>query len=167
MVQTKEAAGYSAVSTVLWREREALQHVQFKLVQQQLILQSGQTRMLDSATEELESALDQLRCTEVLRAIESEVIAADLEVDELPTLAELAAEAPEPWATVLTEHRSALRALTDEVDTTTRTNRELLTAGASTVRESLQQLTGSLDTYDHRGGAEATGRAPVLMDQQA
>lgn len=169
MVHRMEAAGYSAVSAVLWREREALQHVQFKLVQQQLILQSGHTRMLDAATGELESALDQLRCTEVLRAIESEVVAAELGVDELPTLAELAAGAPEPWASVLAEHRTALRELTDEVEATTRTNRELLTAGASAVRDSLQQLTGSLDTYDARGGAAgtATSRSPVLMDQQA
>ncbi|MGZ4517400.1 MAG: hypothetical protein ACXVXN_05670, partial [Mycobacteriaceae bacterium] len=85
MVQTRRAAGYSAVSTLLWREREALQFLLFKLVEEQLILQAGQTRLLPDANQEIELAVDQLRCAEVLRAAEVNAIAEQLEVAELPT----------------------------------------------------------------------------------
>jgi Flagellin and related hook-associated proteins len=134
MVQTKEAVGYSAVSTLLWREREALQLLLFKLVEEQLILQAGQTRLLPDANQEIEFAVDQLRCTEVLRAAEVDAIAQQLEVAELPTLAEFSEVAPEPWATVFTEHRESLRQLVDEVETATGTNRALLVAGARSQR---------------------------------
>lgn len=130
MVQTRRAVGYSAVSTLLWREREALQLLLFKLVEEQLILQAGQIRLLPDANQEIELAVAQLRCAEVLRAAEVDAIAEQLEVAELPTLAEFSEAAPEPWATVFTEHRESLRQLVDEVETATGTNRALLVAGA-------------------------------------
>jgi hypothetical protein len=134
MVQTRRAVGYSAVSALLWREREALQLLLFKLVEEQLILQAGQTRLLPDANQEIELAVDQLRCAEVLRAAEVDAIAEQLEVVELPTLAEFSEAAPEPWATVFTEHRESLRQLVDEVETATGTNRALLVAGARSQR---------------------------------
>src|ERR671921_325891 len=68
--------GFSEVSTLLWREREALQLLLFKLVEEQLIVSAGHTRWLAAANDEIEAALDQLRGTEVLRASEVDVIAA-------------------------------------------------------------------------------------------
>jgi 2-succinyl-5-enolpyruvyl-6-hydroxy-3-cyclohexene-1-carboxylate synthase len=167
MVQTKEAVGYSAVSTLLWRERGALQLLLFKLIEEQLILQAGQTRLLPDANQEIELAVDQLRCTEVLRAAEVDAIAQQLEVAELPTLAQFAESTPEPWATVFSEHRESLRQLAGEVEAATETNRALLVAGASSVRETLLSLTQSVDMYDSRGVSGAPLREPILMDGHA
>ncbi|MGZ4524597.1 MAG: flagellar export chaperone FlgN [Mycobacteriaceae bacterium] len=166
MVQTRRAAGYSAVSTLLWREREALQFLLFKLVEEQLILQAGQTRLLPDANQEIELAVDQLRCAEVLRAAEVNAIAEQLEVAELPTLAEFSEAAPEPWATVFTEHRESLRQLVDEVETATGTNRALLVAGASSVRETLLSLTQAVDIHDSPGVPAGCTRQPILMNEQ-
>lgn len=178
MLNTTEATSgsFSAVSSLLWREREALQLLLFKLIEQQLILTSGQPRLLNNANQEIELALDQVRCTEVLRAAEMGAATpapnanshGTTEQDGLETsLAEFAASAPEPWATVLTEHRQALLTLTAEVEQATDANRVLLLAGASAVRETLQSITQSVDTYDAHGTTAGLLREPILMDEHA
>ena len=56
--------GFAEVSTMLWRERDALSLLLFKLVEEQLIVSAGRTRWLANANEEIEFALEQLRGTE-------------------------------------------------------------------------------------------------------
>ena len=48
-------------SGVLWRERQLLELLLFKLEEEQLILTSGKTRWLGHATREVESVLEQIR----------------------------------------------------------------------------------------------------------
>jgi hypothetical protein len=159
--------GFSEVSTLLWREREALQLLLFKLLEEQLIVSAGQTRWLAQANDEIEAALEQLRGTEVLRAAEVDAIADDLGLSTPPTLAELEALAPQPWATLFGEHRHSLLQLVAEVEGATGHNRVLLAAGARAVRQTLLSVTQSVQTYDSRGSAAATPNGPVLMDEQA
>jgi hypothetical protein len=159
--------GFSEVSTLLWREREALQLLLFKLVEEQLIVSAGHTRWLAAANDEIEAALDQLRGTEVLRAAEVDVIADELGLTGPPTLAELATLAPEPWATLFGEHRQALLQLVAEVEGATGHNRALLAAGARAVRQTLLSVTDTVQTYDSHGSAAATPNGPMLMDEQA
>ncbi len=159
--------GFSEVSTLLWREREALQLLLFKLVEEQLIVSAGHTRWLAQANDEIEAALDQLRGTEVLRAAEVDAIADDLGLIAPPTLAELEALAPEPWATLFGEHRQALLQLVAEVEGATGHNRVLLAAGARAVRQTLLSVTQTVETYDSHGTAAATPNGPMLMDEQA
>ncbi|MGZ6770851.1 MAG: hypothetical protein ACXVGK_11705, partial [Mycobacteriaceae bacterium] len=73
---------------------------------------------------------------------------------------------PEPWATVFTEHRESLRQLVDEVETATGTNRALLVAGASSVRETLLSLTQAVDIHDSHGVSAGHARQPILMNEQ-
>jgi hypothetical protein len=159
--------GFSEVSTLLWREREALQLLLFKLVEEQLIVSAGHTRWLAQANDEIEAALDNLRGTEVLRAAEVDVIADELGLPAPPTLAELATLAPEPWGTLFGEHRQALLKLVAEVEGATGHNRALLAAGARAVRQTLLSVTESVQTYDSQGSAAATPNGPMLMDEQA
>jgi hypothetical protein len=159
--------GFSEVSTLLWREREALQLLLFKLVEEQLIVSAGHTRWLAPANDEIEAALDQLRGTEVLRAAEVDAITDELGLLTPPTLAELAALAPEPWATLFTEHRQALLQLIAEVEGATGHNRALLAAGARAVRQTLLSVTQTVQTYDSQGTAAAAPNGPMLMDEQA
>jgi flagellar FlgN protein len=159
--------GFSEVSTLLWRERDALQLLLFKLVEEQLIVSAGQTRWLAQANDEIELALDQLRGTEVLRAAEVDSIADDLGLSVPPTLAELEALAPQPWSTLFTEHRQALLQLVDEVERATGDNRTLLAAGARAVRQTLLSVAPTVQTYDSHGSAAAMPNGPMLMDEQA
>jgi hypothetical protein len=159
--------GFSEVSTLLWRERDALQLLLFKLVEEQLIVSAGQTRWLAPANDEIEAALEQLRGTEVLRAAEVDVIADELGLQAPPALADLAALAPEPWATLFGEHRQALLQLVTEVEGATGHNRALLAAGARAVRQTLLSVTQSVQTYDAHGSADASPNGPMLMDEQA
>lgn len=162
-----KSMGFAEVSTMLWRERDALQLLLFKLVEEQLVVSSGRTRWLAQANEEIEFALEQLRGTEVLRAAETDSIAEELGLAMSPTLAELEATAPEPWATLYGEHRRALLQLVAEVEQVTGENRRLLTAGARAIRETLLSVSETVQTYDAHGSARSSSGGPRLMDEQA
>jgi hypothetical protein len=159
--------GFAEVSTMLWRERDALSLLLFKLVEEQLIVRAGQTRWLAQANEEIEFALEQLRGTEVLRAAETDAISEELGLPTGATLAQLEAAVPEPWATLYGEHRRALIKLVAEVEQVTAENRGLLTAGARAIRETLLSVSQTVQTYDASGSAAPFVPGPVLMDEQA
>jgi len=159
--------GFAEVSTMLWRERDALQLLLFKLVTEQLIVSSGNTRWLSQANSEIEFALEQLRGTEVLRAAETDAIADELGLPAPITLAQLEAAADEPWATLYGEHRRALLELIAEVEQVAGENRALLTAGARAVRETLLSVSQTVRTYNASGAASSTETGPLLMDEQA
>lgn len=169
MMTTAESKtmGFSEISTLLWREREALQLLLFKLVEEQLIVSAGQTRWLAQANDEVEAALLQLHGTDVLRAAEVDAVAEDLGLAEAPSLADLEANAPEPWATMFGEHRQALLLLVEELGRTAGENRALLSAGARAVRETLLSVTRTVETYDSRGSIAAPRSGPMFMDEQA
>lgn len=152
---------------MLWRERDALHFLLFKLVSEQLIVSSGRTRWLTQANEEIEFALEQLRGTEVLRAAETDALAEQLGLTSPATLAQLEAAAEEPWGTLYADHRRALLELIAEIEQVTAENRRLLTAGARAVRETLLSVSETVSTYDNRGSASATPTGPRLMDEQA
>jgi len=128
--QTKELSEFCGV---LWREREIVERVLFRVVGQQLVLKSGQLRWLVAANTEIELAINDLRVIEVIRCAEADRLGDHLNVSPGATLAELAQAAPEPWASILAEHRDALRDLAAEIELTVSTNRALLVAGVGNV----------------------------------
>ena len=70
--QTKELSEFCGV---LWREREIVERVLFKVLGQQLVLKSGQTRWLVAANTEIELAVNDLRVIEVMRCAEADRLA--------------------------------------------------------------------------------------------
>jgi hypothetical protein len=158
---------FSAVASLLWNEREALELVHYKLVQEQLLLQAGETRWLAKADAEVAEAIRRMRMSEVLRAAEMERILAELGLPTTTTLAELAELAPEPWGLVLAEHRAALRSLVTEVQTAGHSVRVLLAAGANAVRETLDLLTQSVAMYNAAGIEVERDFGSLLLDEQA
>jgi hypothetical protein len=128
--QTKELSEFCGV---LWREREVVERVLFKLLGQQLVLQAAQTRWLVAANSEIELAVNDLRVMEVMRCAEADRLAERLNLTPGATLADLAAAAPEPWGSILAEHRDALRDLASEIDQAIRENRSLLVEGATAI----------------------------------
>ncbi len=157
--------GLSDLSSILWREREMLELLLFKLEEEQLILASGRGRWLAHATREVEVVLDQIRRTEVVRAAEVEVIGAQLGLGPDASLGRLADHAPAPWGDLLREHRKAFLALAAEVNAIAETNRDLLTSGQRAVRETMLAFVGSVETYNPRGETVSAAPRTRILDQ--
>jgi hypothetical protein len=121
--------GLREVSAILWRERHLLELLLFKLDEEQLVLAAGRTRWLPRATREVEMVLEEIRQTELERAVEVSRVAVDLGLPAGASLRQLAEAASPPWQGMLAEHRQAFLSLTDEVTALVQANRELLGRG--------------------------------------
>jgi hypothetical protein len=157
--------GLADLSSILWREREMLELLLFKLEEEQLILANGRTRWLAHATREVEMVLDQIRRTEVVRAAEVEILGAQLGLGSSASLAQLADAVPAPWPDLLREHRKAFLTLAAEVTALAEVNRDLLTAGQRAVRETMLAVVGSVETYGPRGETVAAAPRTRLFDE--
>lgn len=103
------------LSLLLWRERDLLGTLLFKLETERLVVAAARTRWLSRAAHEVESVMAELRGTEILRATAADAVAGAVQLRANPALRELAASAREPWRTILTDHCDAFLALTREI----------------------------------------------------
>lgn len=155
---------FETLSSLLWRERQLLELLLFKLEEEQLLLTSGRNRWLAHATREVENVLDQVRDSELGRAVASDAVAADLGLAPGSSLTELAAAAPAPWDELLGAHRQAFVTLTVEIGALAAGNRELLAVGHRAAQETLMAVSETVQTYDAHGtAARPTGAS--LLDQ--
>jgi hypothetical protein len=163
-------AAFGALTDVLWREREVLEGLLYKLTVQRMVLTSGEDRWLARADAEVRDAVEGLQDFEVLRAAEVDLLVRHYGLPANVSLRELAETAPEPWPTVLFDHREVLRTLTFEIDAVSAHNRRLLQAGERATREALDQITAagsrSSAAYDSRGDAVTRARS-FILDEQA
>ena len=161
--------GVAELSEVLWRERELLEMLVFKLEEEHLLLASSNARWLPRATREVEVVVEQLRQVELRRALIVDAAAASLGLPSDPTLAQLADAAPGAWAELLREHRAAFLELTREVQDKADANKLLLSAGYRQAREGLVVLTGRANResagYGRTGRAATTATSSQLVDQ--
>jgi hypothetical protein len=159
--------GLSEVSNILWRERQLLELLLFKLEEEQLLLVNGRSRWLSHAAKEIEDVLDAIRMAELARAVEVESLATDLGMPDNASLRELVAAAPAPWAHILDEHRQAFLVSTEEINGLAATNRELIARGQRDVQDALAWLGEDRETTyapdGSAGGAKAT--AARLIDR--
>lgn len=154
------------VSSILWRERELLDLLLFKLEEEQLLLAAGRSRWLAHATREVEMVLDELRRAELGRSVEVEAVALSLGLAPGVSLRELAEKAPSPWDDILREHRNAFLSATQEITALAQTNKELLTSGFRAARETLMSLGDSeVATYDPSGQSVQRTRGPRLLNE--
>ena len=154
------------LSSVLWRSRELLELLLFKLEEEQLILAAGRSRWLAHATREVEVVLEQIRQTEVARAAYSQAAALELSLQPDASLGELADTAPTPWSELLHQHRKAFLTLTSEISSMADANRDLLTAGQRAARETMLVVGGNVETYGRQGQTVTGGvRRPSLVDE--
>jgi hypothetical protein len=131
------------VSTVLWRERQLLELLVFKLEEEQLLLGAGKARWVNHASREVEIVLDQLKAAELVRSVKVEAAAQELGLDSYPGLKSLAQASPEPWSSIFGRHRQAFLELTGEVQELSEQNRHLLAKGRDAAREALNWLGGN------------------------
>jgi hypothetical protein len=154
------------LASVLWRSRELLEMLLFKLEEEQLLLASNRSRWLSHATREVEVVLDQIRQTEVIRAAYSQDAAVELGLPADASLGELADAAPAPWADLLHQHRKAFLMLTSEIGALADVNRDLLTAGQRAARETMLAFAETVETYGPQGQTVSGGiRRSNLVDE--
>ncbi len=154
------------LSQILWREREMLETLAYKLEVERMVLASGRTRWLVNATREIEELLEDLRATEVLRATAADEAAEQVGLTPNPSLAALAEAAEEPWAGILRDHRDALVALAREIAETSEDAKGLITAGYRSARETLLAIGGTTtSTYTNSGSAVADAPRQRLLDR--
>ncbi|UMG92947.1 flagellar protein FlgN [Nocardioides sp. TF02-7] len=154
------------LSLILWRERELMEQLSFKLEVERLVLASGRTRWLAAATREIEDVLATIRETEVLRAVAADEAAAELGLPPDPSLAALAAAAPEPWQGLLLDHRDAFVAMAREIAELSEQNKGLLTAGYRSARATLSSITGTgTDGYAEDGSAVVDAPRSGFLDK--
>jgi hypothetical protein len=110
------ATALGELASLLWRLRELLDDLLYRVVVQRLILDSGDTGWLAHASRELDAAVREVHTAEALRAAKVDGIAGQLGLPAGSTLARLADAAPEPWRSMLHEHREALLGLVADVE---------------------------------------------------
>ncbi len=137
--------GLNELSTVLWREREALETLRFTLEVEDLLLACGRSRWIARATREVEAVLDQIRGVELARAIEAEEAARDLGIGEGASLLELAAAAPVPWNDLLRSHHVALTRLASQVDALAYSTQEALKPAVRSARDALMDIGAAME----------------------
>lgn len=152
------------LSSVLWRERELLETLLFKLEVEQLVLATGRTRWLPPAAREIEEILDAIREVELLRAVEADVVAASLGLQPNPSLREIAEACDEPWRSIWLDHRETFTTVAAEITAMAENNRELLTSGYQAARATLLSLSETPGTYT-ADGSTVTERRRTLVDR--
>lgn len=111
------------VSNILWRERNLLELLAFKLDSERLLARAGRTRWLARADHEVESVLGALKAVELERSIHMHALADALGLRADATLEALSDCAPPEWAGIFADHRRALLALARDVDRSARRSR--------------------------------------------
>lgn len=158
--------GLAELSNVLWRQRQLLDLLLFRMTVEQTLLVSRQVRWLSRATDEVEAVLDEMRETELVRSVVVDRVAAELSLDHAPSLRELAAVAPAPWSEILDEHRNCFLALTDEVQTLAKSNRDLLGREQRATNELLDQLMGKERAAAGASYGKTTlGTGAIVLDE--
>ena len=160
---------FAEISRTLWRERELLDLLLFKLHEQHLLLVTGSVEWLPRASSEVEHVLERIGHVELERAIEFEAIAADLGLAPGPSLRALAAVAPEPWGFLLGEHHNAFLVLAERIQSAAEANRELTTAAAAATEVVLASLSGAetkVAAYGATGRRDVDVRRSVLVDEE-
>jgi len=158
--------GPQELSTLLWRERELLEMLQFKLEEEQLLLTSGRTRWLAQANREVENVMEKVREATLVRTVASETVATSWGLAPEATLRELAAGAPEPgpWREIFEGHLAGLTELTVRIRTVRDSNAQFVTHAARSTQETLANLDGEARTYDASGTATAQSDGARLFD---
>lgn len=148
------------MSTTLWRQRQLLELLLFKLEEQQLLLAAGRVRWLARAANEVDAVREELETAELARTIEVEAVAHVLGLGPDASLAEVVDVSPHPWNDIFADHREAFLTTTLAILSVTRSNRELL--GRAAVDGVDRQLLG----LAHDAALSATGRVlkPSLLE---
>lgn len=157
--------GANELSALLWRERELLEMLLFKLEEEQLLLTSGRSRWIQHATREVEQVMERLRSAGLARSVEVAELAKQWGTAEDATLRDIAALAPDgPWSDIFASHLRALTEVTDEIRAVRTSNELFLRQAMRSTQETLATASSDSGTYDSAGSTGATTADARLFD---
>jgi hypothetical protein len=148
------------LAAVLWRQRELLERLAYKLECERLLLTSGRTRWLAAATTEVEVVSTEVALLDMQRAVVADAVCRELGLEVGASLEDLAAAASPPWTAMLLDHRDALIALTTELTSLAEATRQITSHGLAAVEATLATV-GMRDGTTSRG-YDARGRTDVI-----
>jgi hypothetical protein len=147
--------GANELSMQLWRERELLEMLLFKLDEQQLLLAAGRSHWIQFATREIEQVLERLKTTALARSDEVAAVAEEWGAADDASLRDLLQHTPEGgWRDVFTDHMHALTQLTAEIAQLRDTNADQLAGVMRATQETIAAL--GLDTGEYTTGGTRT-----------
>jgi hypothetical protein len=159
--------GVNQLSALLWREREMLELLMFKLEEEQLLLTAGRTRWLPFATREVEQVLDRLKQSAFERSIEVAGVALEWGTSEDATLKEIIAHAPSAaWKETFTSHLQALNELASGIAALRDSNLQYLRAASRSTQETLAHIVTDSGTYDATGAADIPRTRARFLDNE-
>jgi len=140
------------LSALLWREREMLELLTFKLEEEQLLLTAGKSKWLHHATLEVEQTLDRVRSAGLARALEVSAVAREWGLQGDATLRELAQAAPDgPWEDILMSHLKAMTEQTERIRELRDANEQFLRAASRSTQETLAGHRAEAGLYNSHG----------------
>lgn len=153
--------GLNDRSDVLWRQRNLLELLLFKLEEERLIVRAGLSRWLPRATHEVELVVGELQLIQEATRTALDGVAPDLGLPPGRSLTEVAAAAPAPWGGLLERHQEAIALATVEIGPLGVVHRDLLGQGATD--PALVWLERTAPEWPLRAGAAPAGGAPLRV----
>lgn len=132
--------GASEVSTLLWRERQLLDLLVFKLEEEQLILAASRPHLLGPASAEVAQVLEQVSRCEAEREVATRELAAELGLESPARLGELVAATGEPWTGIFSEHHKELVSAVERIRSLAAGTKALLAARLAATADALAVL---------------------------
>ena len=120
---------------------------------------------VEVTSRDVEAVLETIRETEVLRAVAADEAAAAVGMSSNPSLSALADRVEEPWASILREHREAFVTATREITELADANRDLISTGYRSARDTLLSLGEESAGYGHDGSALVGADRHGLVDR--
>jgi hypothetical protein len=160
--------GAHELSALLWREREMLELLMFKLEEEQLLLSAGRTRWLPFATREVEQVLERLRQSALERSLAVSAVADEWGTSDDATLKEIISHAPSAaWKETFGSHLQALNELASGIGALRDSNLQFLRAASRSTQETLAHIVTDSGTYDAKGAADIASPRARLLDDEA
>lgn len=153
------------LSASLWRERELLDLLAFKLEEEQFLLTTGKSRWLQYATREVEQVMERLRSAGLARSVEAASVAREWGAPEDATLRELVETAPDgPWADIFSAHLAALTEYTDQIRELRDLNEHYLRTALRFIQEAQADGGTASGTYDSTGASGGSSSSAQTFD---
>ena len=154
--------GASEVSTLLWRERQLLDLLVFKMEEEQLILAASRPHLLGPASAEVAQVLEQISQCEAERELATRELASELGIGSPARLAEIVEASEEPWTGIFAEHRKGLVSAVSRIKVLATETKALLATRLAATTDALALLgQAPVDAYSPADGyatAGGTGR---------
>jgi hypothetical protein len=167
-MELHHSADLAELTRLLWRQRELIGELQYRLEVQQLVMTNGRQDRLHLAVADVESVLDRIRDLEDQRLGVVAECAVQLGLPVGASLQQLIEASPDPWAFALADHQAELLRLVADTEELAAANRSLAVRGAEESRHAFATLgVGPGTTYGRDGGRSGLGLPPTLVDRDA